>query len=96
METTAVRQPSAVIPIAMSVAALAAVFYHIARFGTAPQPDEGAAAHIWQLLMAGQLPIIAFFAFKWLPVEPKPALMVLGLQLAAGVAAAFPIWWFGW
>src|SRR5690349_7916463 len=54
----AVRQPSAVLPIAMSVAALATVLVHISLYGTQPQADEGTAAHIWQLLMAGQLPII--------------------------------------
>lgn len=34
------------IPIAMSILALATVLYHIAMFGTGPQKDEGAAAHI--------------------------------------------------
>ena len=52
MNIVAVKQPSAIIPIVMSVAALATVLVHILIFGTAPQPDEGTAAHIWQLLMA--------------------------------------------
>ncbi len=46
------KQPSAVIPIAMSLGALATVLYHVALFGTAREADEGTAAHIWQLLMA--------------------------------------------
>lgn len=46
--------------------------------------------------MAGQLPIIAYFAFRWLPVEPRQTLIVLAIQLAAGLCSAFPIWWFGW
>ena len=99
MMTTAaspIRQPSAVIPIAMSLAALATIAYHVARFGTAPQPDEGAAAHLWQLLMAGQLPVIGFYAVKWLPRNPRPALLMLALQFAAGVAAAAPIFLLGW
>jgi hypothetical protein len=41
--------------------------------------------------MAGQIPIIAFFAIKWLPREPTPALLVLVLQLVAGLAAAAPV-----
>jgi hypothetical protein len=65
-------------------------------FGTARQADEGAVAHIWQLLMAGQLPVIAFFAIKWLPAEPGHALRVLALQAAATLAAMFPVWWFQW
>jgi hypothetical protein len=85
------KQPSALIPLAMSVAALSLVLGHIALYGTARQPDEGAAAHLWQLLMAGQIPVIAFFAVKWLPRTPTPAMLVLGLQVVAGLAAAAPV-----
>jgi hypothetical protein len=38
----------------MSLAALVVVFAQIAVAGVARQVDEGAAAHTWQLLMAGQ------------------------------------------
>src|SRR6266581_2888958 len=62
-----IKQPSAFLPLAMSLAALATVLLHLARFGVVREPDEGAAAHIWQLLMAAQIPIIGFFAIKWLP-----------------------------
>jgi hypothetical protein len=86
-----IKQPSAFLPLAMSLTALAVVVIHVARFGVVRQPDEGAAAHIWQLLMAGQIPIIAFFAIMWLPRAPKDALLVLALQFAAGVAAAAPV-----
>jgi len=60
MNVSPIRQPSAVIPIAFSAAALVTVLYHLAMFGTAPQADEGAAAHIWQLLMAGRAPVEGF------------------------------------
>jgi len=75
----------------MSIAALSLVLGHIAIFGVARQADEGAAAHLWQLLMAGQLPVIAVFAIKWLPRTPGPALLVLGLQAVAVLAAATPV-----
>jgi hypothetical protein len=90
-----IKQPSAYLPVAMSLAALATVLLHVARFGTAREPDEGAAAHIWQLLMAAQLPIIAFFAIKWLPQAPKEALIVLVLQLVAVLAALAPVFLLG-
>ena len=90
------RRPSALIPLAMSATALATVVVHIAMFGTARQADEGTAAHLWQLLMAGQLPVIAFFLIKWLPAEPRRALLVLALQIGAALAAMFPVWWFRW
>jgi len=89
-------RPTALMPIAMSITALAIVLGYAALFGTARQADEGAAAHIWQLLMAGQLPIIAIFALKWLPVEPRRALPILALQFTAAIAAMFPVWWFQW
>ncbi len=85
------KRPSALIPLAMSIAALALVLGHIAMFGTARQADEGTAAHLWQLLMAGQLPVIGFFAIKWFPRTPGPALLVLVLQAIAGLAAATPV-----
>ena len=89
------RKLSALVPVAMSLAALATVVTHIAIFGAARQPDEGTAAHIWQLLMAGQAPVIAWFAIKWLPSAPREALPVLGIQAAAALAALFPVWWLG-
>jgi hypothetical protein len=75
----------------MSLAALSLVLGHVAIYGGARQADEGAAAHLWQLLMAGQLPVIAFFAIKWLPRTPGQALLVLVLQAVAGLAAAAPV-----
>jgi len=75
---TAAKQPSAVLPIVMSLAALATVFVHITVSGTQPQADEGTAAHVWQLLMAGQLPIMLFYAIKWIPRTRQKALAGCG------------------
>jgi hypothetical protein len=86
------KAPSAYTPVAMSLAALGTVLLHLARFGVTHEVDEGAAAHIWQLLMAAQLPVIAFFAIKWLPQAPKEAVVVLALQLAAALAALAPVY----
>ena len=86
------KYPSAFLPLAMSFGALATVLIYVAIFGPATQSDEGTAAHIWQILMAGQLPIIAFFAFKWLPRNPKQALLVLVLQGGAAVMALMPVY----
>jgi len=85
------RKPSAFLPVAMSLAALATVLVYVARFGLARQPDEGTAAHLWQLLMVAQVPIIAFFAVRWLPEAPRQALPVLALQVGAVLAAAAPV-----
>ena len=81
------KLPSALLPPAMSFAALTVVLVHVAAFGIVHEADEGTAAHIWQLLMAGQVPIVAFFAGNWLPRTPRQALQVLALQ--GGAAAGF-------
>jgi hypothetical protein len=95
MNFSALKRPGAWIPVAMSLAALVIVIIHIVRFGTAREADEGTAAHLWQILMAGQLPVIAFFAIKWLPKNPKATIGVLVLQAAAGLAALAPVFYFG-
>ena len=91
-----IRKPSAFLPIAMSLAALAVIFIHIALHGTAPQADEGTAAHLWQFLMALQIPVIVFFAIRWLPQTPKHALLILVLQLVAVLAALAPVFLLHW
>ncbi len=89
------KRPSAFLPVAMSLAALAVVLGHVALFGTAREADEGAAAHIFQLLMAAQVPILAFFAIKWLPRTPREALPILALQAGAVLAALAPVFFLG-
>ena len=96
MDAHLLNRPSGFIPIAMSAAALATVAGYAAMFGVARQTDEGAAAHVWQLLMAGQMPVVAFFAIRWLPTVPRQAVSVLALQVGAALAAMFPVWWFQW
>jgi hypothetical protein len=90
-----VKKPTAFLPLAMSLAAVALVLGHVAVFGVDREADEGTAAHIWQLLMAAQVPVIAFFAIKWLPKATKPALQVIVLQAAGIVAALVPVFVLG-
>ena len=96
MDAHLLNRPSGFIPIEMSAAALATVAGYAAMFGVARQTDEGAAAHVWQLLMVGQTPVVAFFAMRWLPTVPRQAVLVLALQVGAALAAMFPVWWFQW
>ena len=60
------RKPSALVPLAMSTAALLLVVGVVSFYGVVRDPDEGTAAHVWQLLMLGQFPFLAWFAIKWL------------------------------
>lgn len=90
------RRPSAFLPVAMSLAALALVISRIVLVGVARQADEGAAAHVWQILMAGQIPIVALFAIKYLPQKPKPASLILALQGIAVLAACASVFFLRW
>jgi FtsH-binding integral membrane protein len=85
------RQPSAFLPIAMSLIALALVLAHVAISGVVHEADEGTLAHIWQILMAVQVPIMAFFAIKYVPQKPKQALLILALQIVAALTACAPV-----
>jgi len=82
----AARHPSAFLPVLMSLAGLALVLGHVAVSGGGREADEGTAARLWWLLMAAQLPLVAFFAITWLPKGPKRAFWVLALQVAAVLA----------
>ena len=93
-----VRKPSAFVPMAMSFTALAllggAYVYGLAtgHGGLVREPDEGAIAHLWQILMVGQLPVLGFFAIKWLPRAPRQTLYVLALQVGSVLAAMAPVY----
>jgi len=95
---TMVRKPSAFLPVAMSLMALALlggayIYGRATRQGAlVREADEGSIAHLWQLLMAGQLPVLAYFAIKWLPRAPKQTLRVLALQAGAVLAAMAPVY----
>jgi hypothetical protein len=92
---TVMRQPSAFLPLAMSVSALAMVLGYVARYGGGPVHDEGAVGHLWQLLMALQMPIVAYFAVKWLPRAPRQALYVLAQHTGAALISVGAVFFFG-
>ena len=89
---TLIKRPSAFLPVIMSVAALAVVLGHVAMLGAVREADEGPAAHLFQLLIAAQVPIVAFFAITSLPQSPRRAVQILALQLLAALAALAPVY----
>jgi hypothetical protein len=87
------KKPSAFVPMAMSVAALTVVLgSSVTVVGVVHDADEGPAAHIFQLLMAGQVPIVAYFVVKWLPRVPRQTLYILAIQIGAALAAIAPVY----
>jgi hypothetical protein len=87
MKVPLMKEPSAALPLAMSIVALGMVLGHAAVYGVVHEVDEGTPAHIFQLLMAGQVPVVAYFATKWLPRAPRQALQILAMQAGAALAA---------
>jgi hypothetical protein len=77
----------------MSAGAFIIVLVHVIATGTGTPPatDEGTAAHLFQLLLAGQAPFVAFFAVKWLPRMPAEAMLVIAAQAAAALLALAPV-----
>ncbi len=88
------KQPSAFLPLAMSLVALTLVLVHVAVYGAVREASEGPTAHLWQLLMAAQIPVIAFFVIKWLPRARRPTLGVLAQQAGAALASLAAVFFF--
>jgi hypothetical protein len=96
MTLALLKRPSALLPIALSAAALALVAGFILLYGTHHQgEDEGATAHLWQLLILAHGPAILFFLVKWVPREPRQAMIVFALQIVALAAALSPVYFLG-
>src|SRR6266496_446264 len=87
------KYPSVYLPWAMSLAALTLVVGHAAVFGIVHEADEGAAAHLWQILMAAQLPFVAYFTLRWLPRQPRESLQILALQATTWLANFAAVFW---
>lgn len=91
MDFVLLKKPLGWLPIIASVGALTLPWLAFLVFGPDPSGDEGAAAHIWQLLMVLQVFLIIAFAIVYFPQKPKQALNVLLVQIAFVIAAAFPV-----
>lgn len=95
MNRSMLRQLSALVPLAMSLAALLLVIYQLLASPSPRPADGGTGGNAVQLLIVGQAPFIAWFAAKWMPREPGDALLILALQAAAAVTALVPVMFFG-
>jgi len=91
---TLLKLPSAYVPVAMSMAALTVVLGAVVMLSPGGESDEGAAAHIFQLLLVGQVPIVAFFVLRWMRRSFKPAVQVVLLQVGAALMALIPVFVF--
>jgi hypothetical protein len=92
------KSPLAWIPLASSLAIILMELWFVFSVGVfaEPQADEGAAAHLFQLWLVSQVVMVPLFAIKWLPRDPRQALLVLVAQIALIGAACFPVFYFNW
>ncbi len=88
-------EPTAFLPISMSLGALAVVLFAISITGVRHGGDEDTAAHLWQLLMAGQAPLLLAFVLGAVRRAPRPMLGVLALQAGAALVAMAPVFLLG-
>jgi hypothetical protein len=78
----------------MSLLALALVIEGLVQFGTHHREvDEGWQAHLFQILMILQVPVVLLFAATANWKQPSRPLLVLGLQTAAWGAPSGHCMW---
>ena len=83
-----IRNFSRVAPVIMSLLALALIMEGLAQFGLHHRAvDEGWQAHLFQLLMVLQVPMMLLFAATANWKQPRQVLLILGLQSAAWTIA---------
>ena len=90
------RRMSAGLPIAMSLSALALVAVRWLIVGRQPDLDEGLFAHVWQLLMAGQIPVVAMYGYQSTHSERRRRLSTFALHACAALLAVIPVALLGW
>lgn len=94
MDRHRINRIAAVTPIVMSLAALVLVLVSVFWGGAKRSADEGAAAHLFQLLVLAQAPLVLLFlaTADWgarLPIARPLVLQASALGLAFGSVAIF-------
>ena len=94
MTAARLNRIAAVLPLSCSALAFAVVMANILA-GVPPQPDENASAHVWQVLMVLQLPLMMLFLVTadW---HRRATAAMLVLQLLGIALACLPVWMAGY
>ena len=85
------RWLGALLPLAMTIAVVIAGLLEGLRTGFARQPDEGTAAHLFQILLPLEIPIILAFAVTQLERRPTWTRSIIALQLGAAAALVLAV-----
>ena len=89
-----VNRAAGILPLVFSALAFGiAIANVIAR--VTPAPDENASAHLWQLLIAAQLPLLIVFVATadW---RQRATRLLIAAQFVAIGLACFPVWLMGY
>lgn len=86
---------AAITAIALSLFALAIVVGNVA-FGAPHEPDENASAHLFQLAIAAQAPLLVLFLATADWGQRKRIIALLGGQVFAAAAALGALVWSGY
>ena len=81
--------------IALSLSASAMVLGNVAA-GVPPQPDEDNWAHLFQLAMVAQVPLLALFLATADWFRTRSTFILLAAQLSSVAAAVGALWWSGY
>ena len=94
MKTFITNKYTTWLPLVMSAAAVVVVITQIMIFGIPQGGNEGTAAHLFQILIGLQIPVMAFFAFTELSKNPKQVIKILAIQILAMLTALAPVFYF--
>ena len=94
MDKQKINRISGIAPIVMSLMALTLVLVVVATGGERHETDEGTAAHIFQILIAAQVPIVLLFLATADWKRFMPITRTLAVQAVALVAAFGPVTYF--
>jgi hypothetical protein len=94
MNRRKINRIGAIAPVVMSLAALFIVLMVVSTGWERNLPDEGAAAHIFQLLIVTQIPFVLAFLVtadwnRFMQVARSLAFQIISIGIALGSVAYF-------
>jgi len=95
MNATGIYRFSRIAPPILSLVALAVCAFAWAGLVQEPPGDEGALAHIYQLVMVGQLPIMGLFLATAMRRGIRQNLPMLGLHIGLWACALLALYLLG-
>ena len=88
-----IKKPSAWVPIVLTAIILGMMSLYFANvIPPDPTGDEGIMAHSFQLWVVLEFFAVLFFAFKWIPREPRETRKIIALQVMLAIVPVAIVW----